>query len=109
VLFRSLLSDCRILQTTTAAPVAASLDRSAVSRLNDDGAQVAGGSKCGGHRAAFGEICADSVAHATHRNTGRRSVLCDTVRGKATVFMERWLWAVGTGMSEGTECDVGWM
>ena len=109
MLFRSFLSDCWILQTTTAAPVGASIDRSAVSRLNNDGAQVAGDSKAGGHRTAFGEICADSVAHARHRNGVRRSVLCDTVMGTGTVFMERWLWAVGTGMTEGTECHVGWM
>ena len=48
---------------------------------------------------ATGASCADSGAHATHWNVVRRSVLCDTVRGEGhKVFMDRWLWAVGTGM-----------
>ena len=79
MLFRSFLSDCWILQTTTAAPVGASIDRSAVSRLNNDGAHMAGGRTPRCHHTAFGEINADSVAHARHRNGVRRSVLCDTV------------------------------
>jgi len=38
------------------------------------------------------------------RNVVQRSVLCDSVRGKGhKMFMDRWLWAVGTVTAEGTE------
>jgi hypothetical protein len=83
-----------------------------VSRVNDDGARVAGARKAGRHHGAFGEfcvrwreeelmgaICADSGAPATNRHVTWLSVLCVTGRGTGQkVFMDRWLWAVGTVM-----------
>jgi len=47
----------------------------------------------------MGAICADSGAPATNRHVTWHTVLCVTGRGTGhKVFMDRWLWTVGTVM-----------
>ena len=99
------------------------LETGRLSRLNDDGAQVAVGqqrreSSCSirrglcrlGERMACGcELCGFwSTYHTPERSNAFSAGRYSRGRGQK-MFMGRWLWAVGTVMSEGEKCHFGLM